>query len=85
MNRHQIQQLKKENSEESRRRYSTWVYTAFQLLHSISVFARQLLKALCTEGDVRLCERTGVNHCLLLDGMQLSEKTERRFILFAVL
>ena len=35
--------------------------------HSLSVSARQLLKPPCTERYARWCERTGVNHPLLLD------------------
>ena len=35
--------------------------------HSLSVSARQLLKAPYTERYVRCCERTGVSHSLLLD------------------
>ena len=35
--------------------------------HSLPVRARQLLKAPYTERYVRCCERTAVNHRLLLD------------------
>ena len=35
--------------------------------HSLPVRARQLLKAPYTERYVRCCERTVVNHSLLLD------------------
>ena len=38
-----------------------------RFIHSLSVSARQLLKAPYTERYVRRCERTGVSHSLLLD------------------
>ena len=43
--------------------------------HRLSVSARQLLKPPCTERYARWCERTAVNHRLLLDLKEFSRYT----------
>ena len=50
--------------------------------HSLSVCAHQRLKAPCTERYARCCERTGVNHSLLLDWLDVMKKTNINLLIF---